>query len=163
MVSYALGSRLFGKLEPGLQQEVCLIRERAPPRPIPRLGLGRSLRNPSDHQHVPIKTPAAIWSRHRIRKRARKMRHPRTKILALAALALGVTTVTAEAANCQGRRDTGTAVGAIGGGLVGKGAARGRKGGTLGGVVIGEKDGNAIGGDEFKRHHSRHWLYSGHG
>jgi uncharacterized protein YcfJ len=81
------------------------------------------------------------------------MRHAQAKILALATLALGVTTalsvtsVTAEAANCQGRRDTGTAVGAIGGGLVGNAASRGSAGGTIAGAVIGGVAGNLIGGN----------------
>lgn len=76
------------------------------------------------------------------------MRHARTKIFALAALALGLTTVAAEAANCQGRRDTGTAVGAIGGGVVGNAATHGSTGGTIAGAVIGGIAGNVIGGND---------------
>jgi uncharacterized protein YcfJ len=67
--------------------------------------------------------------------------------LALAALALGLTTVAAEAANCQGRRDTGTAVGAVGGGVVGNAATRGSAGGTIAGAIIGGVAGNVIGGN----------------
>src|ERR1700682_5898293 len=79
-------------------------------------------------------------------KRAKKMRHARTKIFALATLALGVTTVSAEAANCQGRRDTGTAVGAVGGGLAGNALSHGSAGGTIAGALIGGVAGNVIGG-----------------
>ena len=68
-------------------------------------------------------------------------------MFALAALALGVTTAAAEAANCQGRRDTGTAVGAIGGGVVGNAATHGNTGGTIAGAVIGGIAGNLIGGN----------------
>src|SRR5216684_8198068 len=80
--------------------------------------------------------------------REENMRHKHAKLCALAALALGLTTVTAEAANCQGRRDTGTAVGAIGGGLVGNAASRGNAGGTIAGAVIGGLVGNAISGND---------------
>jgi uncharacterized protein YcfJ len=84
------------------------------------------------------------------------MRHARTKIFALAALALGFTTVTAEAANCQGRRDTGTAVGAIGGGLVGNAASHGSAGGTIAGVVIGGLVGNVVGGNDCNQRYTRY-------
>src|SRR6266566_551901 len=87
--------------------------------------------------------------------REEKMRYARTKIFALAALALGLTTVTAEAANCQGRRDTGTAVGAVGGGLVGNAATRGNAGGTIAGAVIGGLVGNAIGGNDCNQRYTR--------
>ncbi len=74
------------------------------------------------------------------------MKHKVAKMFALAALALGVTSVSAEAANCQGRRDTGTAVGAVGGGLIGNAASHGSVGGTVAGAVIGGVAGNVIGG-----------------
>ena len=100
------------------------------------------------------------------------MRYTRTTMFALAALALGLTTVTAEAANCQGRRDTGTAVGAIGGGVVGNAATHGSTGGTIAGAVIGGIAGNVIGGndceerrdqrdtrrDEPRRHYDAHGV-----
>src|SRR4029077_12045144 len=89
-------------------------------------------------------------------KRVKKMRHARTKIFALAALAFGFTTVTAEAANCQGRRDTGTAVGAIGGGLVGNAASHGSAGGTIAGVVIGGLVGNVVGGNDCNQRYTRY-------
>src|SRR5258708_15434671 len=63
--------------------------------------------------------------------REENMRHKYAKLCALAAFALGLTTVTAEAANCQGRRDTGTAVCAGGGGLGRHPATPGRPGGTI--------------------------------
>src|SRR5258706_10540213 len=69
-------------------------------------------------------------------QREENMRHNLAKLCALAAFALGLTTVTAEAANCQGRRDTGTAVGAIRGGLVGNPAPPGKTGGTIARAVI---------------------------
>ena len=96
------------------------------------------------------------------------MTHKRTKIIALAAFAFGLTTVTAEAANCQGRRDTGTAVGAVGGGLVGNAATRGSAGGTIAGAIIGGVAGNAIGGNnceqqrESRRYEPRR-HYDSHG
>src|ERR1700704_921791 len=80
--------------------------------------------------------------------REENMRHKYAKLCALAAFALGLTTVTAEAANCQGRRDTGTAVGAVGGGLVGNAATRGSAGGTIAGAIIGGVAGNVIGGHD---------------
>src|SRR6266852_8939223 len=90
-------------------------------------------------------------------KRLRKMTHKHAKLVALAALALGLTTVTAEAANCQGRRDTGTAVGAIGGGLVGNGVTRGSAGGTIAGAIIGGVAGNVIGGKNCDQRNARYY------
>jgi uncharacterized protein YcfJ len=75
-------------------------------------------------------------------------------LFALTAFALVVTTASAQAANCQGRRDTGTAVGAIGGGLVGNAASRGSAGGTIAGAVIGGVAGNLIGGNNCGNSHS---------
>ena len=68
------------------------------------------------------------------------------RTFALTALSLILATATAEAANCQGRRDTGTAVGAVGGGVIGNAASHGDAGGTIAGAVIGGLVGNAIGG-----------------
>src|SRR5712671_5914572 len=81
------------------------------------------------------------------KQREENMRHKHAKLCALAAFALGLTTVTAEAANCQGRRDTGTAVGAIGGGLLGNGVTSGSAGGKIAGAVIGGVAGNVFGGN----------------
>ena len=84
------------------------------------------------------------------------MKNKLAKMFAMAALALGVTTVTAEAANCQGRRDTGTAVGAVGGGLVGNVASHGSVGGTVAGAVIGGVAGNLIGGKNCVQRQARY-------
>ena len=97
------------------------------------------------------------------------MRHKHAKLCALAAFALGLTTVTAQAVNCQGRRDTGTAVGAIGGGVIGNAATHGNTGGTIAGAVIGGLAGNVIGGSncvqqrdtrqyEPRRHYDSHGV-----
>jgi uncharacterized protein YcfJ len=75
-------------------------------------------------------------------------------VLALGAFALAVTAPTAQAVNCQGRRDTGTAVGAIGGGLVGNTTSHGSAGGTIAGAVIGGVAGNLIGGSNCSDNHS---------
>ena len=80
--------------------------------------------------------------------REENMRHKQAKLCALAAFALGLTTVTAEAANCQGRRDTGTAVGAVGGGVVGNAVTHGSTGGTIAGAILGGVAGNVIGGND---------------
>jgi uncharacterized protein YcfJ len=68
------------------------------------------------------------------------------KTWVLAALVLAGAASSVEAANCQGRRDTGTAVGAIGGGLIGNSVSHGSTGGTIAGAVIGGVAGNAING-----------------
>jgi uncharacterized protein YcfJ len=73
------------------------------------------------------------------------MKNRYAKIFTLAVFALGATTVAAEAANCQGRRDTGTAVGAVGGGIVGNAASHGSIGGTIAGAVLGGVVGNVVG------------------
>ena len=85
------------------------------------------------------------------------MKNKLAKMFAMAALALGVTTVTAEAANCQGRRDTGTAVGAVGGGVVGNVASHGSVGGTVAGAVIGGVAGNLIGGRNCAQRQARYY------
>jgi uncharacterized protein YcfJ len=89
------------------------------------------------------------------------------KIFTLAVFALGATTVAAEAANCQGRRDTGTAVGAVGGGIVGNAASRGSVGGTIAGAVLGGVAGNIVGGSGCAQRepirHTEHRHYDSHG
>ena len=88
------------------------------------------------------------------------MRYTRTKLLALVTVALGVTTIQAQAVNCQGRRDTGTAVGAIGGGLIGNAAGHGNTGSTIAGAVVGGLAGNVIGGSNCEqRRYSRYEPY----
>jgi len=90
------------------------------------------------------------------------------KTCVLAALALGVAATSAEAANCQGRRDTGTAVGAIGGGVIGNTVSNGSAGGTIAGAVIGGVAGNVINGSNCRetqanrytprRHYDKHGV-----
>jgi hypothetical protein len=66
------------------------------------------------------------------------------KIAAAAVLALGAGTVSANADACSGHsHDTGTAVGAVGGGLIGGLATHSVVGG-LGGAVVGGLAGNAV-------------------
>jgi hypothetical protein len=79
------------------------------------------------------------------------------KIAAAALLALGAGTVSASADSCRGHsHDTGTAVGAVGGGLIGGLATHSVLGG-LGGAVIGGVVGNAVSRDQdCSRHHYRH-------
>ena len=65
-------------------------------------------------------------------------------IVAAALLMVGAGTISASADACSGRsHDTGTAVGAVGGGLIG-GLATHSVAGGLGGAVIGGLAGNAI-------------------
>lgn len=97
---------------------------------------------------VSLQTRAAALVPAAANERAKAMKHTRATLFALAALALGTMTVSAEAANCSGRRDTGTAVGAVGGGLVGNAAGHGDAGSTIAGAVIGGVAGNLIGGSD---------------
>ena len=77
------------------------------------------------------------------------------KIAAAALLALGAGTVSASADDCSGRsHDTGTAVGAVGGGLIGGLATHSVLGG-IGGAVIGGVAGNAISRDQDCNHRER--------
>ena len=80
------------------------------------------------------------------------------KIAAAAVLALGAGTVSASADSCSGHsHDTGTAVGAVGGGLIGGLATHSVVGG-LGGAVIGGLAGNASSrGNDC--HHARRYSY----
>jgi len=79
------------------------------------------------------------------------------KIAAAVLLALGAGTVSASADSCSGHsHDTGTAVGAVGGGLIGGLATHSVLGG-LGGAVIGGVVGNAVSRDQDCNHrHYRH-------
>ena len=72
----------------------------------------------------------------------------------MAAVFFAITAAPAEAANCQGRRDTGTAVGAIGGGLAGNALSHGSTGGTIAGAVIGGVAGNVINGSNCRETHA---------
>jgi hypothetical protein len=78
------------------------------------------------------------------------------KIAVAALLALGAGTVSASADSCSGHsHDNGTAVGAVGGGLIGGLATHSVLGG-LGGAVIGGVVGNAVSRDQDCNHHARH-------
>jgi len=76
------------------------------------------------------------------------------KASVVAALFFAVTAAPAEAANCQGRRDTGTAVGAIGGGLAGNALSHGSTGGTIAGAIVGGVAGNVINGSNCRETHA---------
>jgi len=66
-------------------------------------------------------------------------------ILATAILALGAMTSSAYADRCSGRNhNTGTVVGAVGGGLIGNAITHGSAVGVVGGAVAGGLAGNAI-------------------
>jgi hypothetical protein len=77
------------------------------------------------------------------------------KIAAAAAIALSAGTISASADSCSGRsHDTGTAVGAVGGGLIGGLASHSVVGG-LAGAVVGGVAGNAIARSDDCNHHVR--------
>ena len=96
-------------------------------------------------------------------------------ILAAAALALGATSIAANADRCSGHSNgTGTAVGAIGGGLIGSALTHGSAVGVVGGAVAGGLAGNSIARDSdcndgrsvrhhrdyyYDRHHRRHYYH----
>jgi outer membrane lipoprotein SlyB len=84
------------------------------------------------------------------------------KIAAAALIALGAGTVSASADDCSGHsHDTGTAVGAVGGGLIGGLATHSVVGG-LAGAAVGGLAGNAISrSDDCHRHRVR-TSYIGH-
>jgi hypothetical protein len=76
------------------------------------------------------------------------------KIAAAALLVLGAGTVSASADSCSGHsHDTGTAVGAVGGGLIGGLASHSVVGG-LGGAVVGGLAGTAIARSNDCNHHT---------
>jgi osmotically inducible lipoprotein OsmB len=87
-------------------------------------------------------------------------------ILAAAILTLGVSTVVANADGCSGRNhNTGTVVGAVGGGLIGNAMTNGSAVGVVGGAVAGGLAGNAIARDSDcgrparSARHYRHKVY----
>ncbi len=94
-----------------------------------------------------------------------------TRLLAAATLALGAGTVSAYADACSGRNhNTGTVLGAVGGGAIGSAASHGSLGGVVAGAVLGGLAGNAISRDadcrdryRHGRHHqSRYYYRNGH-
>jgi hypothetical protein len=90
-----------------------------------------------------------------------------THILAAATIALGAGTVAAQADSCSGHNhNTGTVLGAVGGGAIGSAVSHGSLGGVVGGAVLGGLAGNAISRDADCRggryHHARYYYRHGH-
>lgn len=93
----------------------------------------------------------------------------RTTILFAAMLAFSATSTSALADRCSGHsHDTGTILGAVGGGLIGSAITHGSGLGIVGGAVAGGFAGNAISRDidcRRGRHydrHARHYYYYDH-
>lgn len=96
----------------------------------------------------------------------------RTTLILSTILTLGAVTTAASADRCSGRdHNTGTVVGAVGGGLIGNAITHGSAVGVVGGAVAGGLAGNAIERDGdcnrsarrarhrvyyYDRHHNRH-------
>lgn len=82
----------------------------------------------------------------------------RISLTAIAAiLTLGAATIAADADSCSGRNhNTGTVVGAVGGGLIGNAITHGSAVGVVGGAVAGGLAGNAISRSSDCRHGSRY-------
>jgi len=81
-------------------------------------------------------------------------------ILASAILALGAATVAANADRCSGRNhNTGTVVGAVGGGLIGSAITHGSAVGLVGGAVAGGLAGNAVERDSDCNRGDRHYRH----
>lgn len=80
------------------------------------------------------------------------------KILALAALAASVTAGAAHA-NCEGRKTTGTLVGAGAGGLLGDAVTHGSAVGVIGGAVVGGVAGHHIAASGCHRAYRHHAAY----
>lgn len=95
----------------------------------------------------------------------------RITVLLAACLALGVTSTAAFADRCSGHgHDTGSILGAVGGGLIGNAITHGSGIGIVGGAVAGGLAGNAIARDidcNRGRHYSRrahgYYYYDRHG
>lgn len=83
------------------------------------------------------------------------------KIIAISALALG--TATAANAGCEGRKTTGTVVGAVGGGVLGNVVTHGSFVGTAVGAVGGGLVGHSIGASGCHRRYYHHHYYYRHG
>ncbi|HEV2561227.1 MAG TPA: glycine zipper 2TM domain-containing protein [Rhizomicrobium sp.] len=85
------------------------------------------------------------------------------KIAAISFLALGAA-MTAANAGCEGRKTTGTLIGAGAGGLLGNAVTHGSAVGTIGGAVVGGVAGHSIAADNcrghyYYRHHHHHGYY----
>lgn len=95
----------------------------------------------------------------------------RSSIIVAAVLLLGASSSAAYADACSGRRhDTGTILGAVGGGLIGSAITHGSAVGVVGGAVAGGFAGNAIARDidcdrgrHYDRHSRRYYYYDHHG
>ena len=88
------------------------------------------------------------------------------KMLAIAAFALGLGTMAANA-GCEGRKTTGTVVGAVAGGALGNVLTNGSTGGTVAGAVVGgvaghELNSNGCNDRRYGRSHRRHYYRHGH-
>jgi uncharacterized protein YcfJ len=80
------------------------------------------------------------------------------KVLAISCLALGMAATAADA-GCRGRKDTGTAVGAVGGGVIGNVITHGSAIGTIGGAVVGGVAGHSIASDGCHRSRETRYEY----
>jgi hypothetical protein len=112
--------------------------------------------------------PTGHVSRESKTRRSDPMLKRASLILASALLALGAATGAANADRCSGRNhNTGTVVGAVGGGLIGSAITNGSAVGVVGGAVAGGLAGNAVERDSDcnrnanrgARHHQRHKVY----
>ncbi len=90
--------------------------------------------------------------------------------LAAAIMTLGAATIAADADSCSGRNhNTGTVVGAVGGGLIGNAITHGSAVGVVGGAVAGGLAGNAISrnsdcrdGSRYRQADGREYYYDRH-
>ena len=78
------------------------------------------------------------------------------RILMISALVLGASATAADA-GCQGRKTTGTVVGAGAGGLIGDAVTHGSAVGIVGGAVVGGLAGHSIAKDNC--HRAAHYTY----
>lgn len=82
------------------------------------------------------------------------------KVLAASALLLGAAATSADA-GCQGRKTTGTVVGAAGGGVLGNVITHGSVIGTVGGAVVGGVAGHSIAASNCHRDSARYGYRNG--
>jgi osmotically inducible lipoprotein OsmB len=81
-----------------------------------------------------------------------------SKFLAVTIVALGAC-VSAANAGCEGRKTTGTVVGAGTGGVLGSAITHGSAVGVVGGAVVGGLAGHSIASDNCTPRHYRHGYY----
>jgi osmotically inducible lipoprotein OsmB len=89
------------------------------------------------------------------------MKNRVAKILAVSALALGAT-MTAANADCEGRKTTGTVLGAGTGGVLGSVITHGSAVGIIGGAVVGGVAGHSIASDNCGHHYRHQGYYDRH-